>query len=117
VPELQAEFEACPRCGIDLVDVPAMRACTRCDGRWATEATLIRLATEMAATGPAGEPYLPFLRDERAALVCPTCGNSMTTYKLHAVEIDRCARHGIWFDVHELQQVLYATYDPPDPLR
>ena len=24
---------------------------------------------------------------------------------------------GIWFDVHELQQVLYALYDPPDPLR
>jgi Zn-finger nucleic acid-binding protein len=107
------EFEACPRCGVDLVDVPDMRACTRCGGRWATEATLIRLATEMTP----GEPNLPFLHHDRAALVCPTCGNSMTTWKLHAIEIDRCARHGIWFDVHELQQVLYATYDPPDPLR
>ena len=113
MPEPEAEFEACPRCGIDLVDVPAMRACSRCDGRWATEATLTRLAGEMTP----GEPYLPFLRAERAALLCPTCGNSMTTYKLHSVEVDRCARHGIWFDVHELQQVLYATFDPPDPLR
>lgn len=91
-----------------------MRACTRCDGRWATYATLVRLAAEM--TEP-GDPNLPFLHHERAALVCPTCGNSMTTWKLHAVEIDRCSRHGIWFDVQELEQVLYATYDPPDLLR
>ena len=107
------EFEACPRCGVDLVDVPDMRACARCDGRWATHATLVRLATEMTAPD---EPSLPFLHHDRAALVCPTCGNSMTTWRLHAVELDRCGRHGIWFDAHELGQVLYATFDPPDEL-
>ena len=36
----------------------------------------------------------------------------MATWTLHAIAIDRCAAHGLWFDHDELQIVLRAIGDP-----
>ncbi len=42
-------------------------------------------------------------------LACPTCGEAMKPTTIHAVELDRCAKHGVWFDEDELRITLYRS--------
>ena len=35
----------------------------------------------------------------------------MEALRLGHIEIDRCVKHGLWFDRNELQQVLLAVYE------
>jgi len=37
---------------------------------------------------------------------CPVCATEMQTVDLGSVHLDRCARHGVWFDAHELTSLL-----------
>ncbi len=109
------EYERCPRDGTELTDAGAVRACTQCRGQWASFATLMEMARVM--TQP-NEPALQFERDPRTPLSCPTCANAMETWKYHHIELDRCQRHGIWFDRDELEAVLRAVFEddqrPPE---
>lgn len=34
----------------------------------------------------------------------------MGTWRFHEIELDRCEKHGIWFDRDELEHVLYAVF-------
>jgi hypothetical protein len=71
---------------------------------------LVEMAANMR-TPPRRVP-LPCVPDpSRAPLRCPTCHEPMGTWKLHAIEIDRCERDGaIWFDANELERVLLASF-------
>ena len=44
--------------------------------------------------------------DERRALQCPECGETMNVEKLHDVHIDWCKEHGVWLDNGELEAML-----------
>jgi Zn-finger nucleic acid-binding protein len=57
---------------------------------------------------------------------CPTCGEAMEAAAIHEVSIDRCGKHGVWFDAIELETALHrvgvrgeppleALAEPPAP--
>lgn len=89
------EYERRPRCRVELIETGTVRSCTACRGQWATQAALLDMAAEMTRPGPPG-----------------SCGDAMGTWRFHAIELDRCAKHGIWFDRDELESVLYAVFSP-----
>ena len=37
---------------------------------------------------------------------CPICGNTMEVEQMSGVNIDVCAKHGVWLDRGELPQIL-----------
>jgi Zn-finger nucleic acid-binding protein len=49
---------------------------------------------------------------EAQALACPSCGDAMKPTTIHEVELDHCAKHGVWFDQDELRLTLYRVADP-----
>ena len=105
------EHERCPRCGVHLIQAGSARACTACRGLWVSHEILVEMAANMH--DPPRPVPLPCVPDpSRPPLPCPACTQPMQTWQLFAVPIDRCERHGVWFDRDELQQVLYATFDP-----
>ncbi|MFN0248776.1 MAG: hypothetical protein ACKV2T_17940 [Kofleriaceae bacterium] len=77
--------------------------CTGCRGAFVERGALEALVEEMASqpydlAAPSGEP---------GPRACPVCLESMVVEKLGATTtIDRCAKHGLWFDEHELQTAL-----------
>lgn len=102
--------EACPRCGVDLIDAGSVRACTGCRGMWIAAGVLAEMVNTMQP-----EPRwvdLDFEPDARPPLACPTCGKPMATWLLLGVEVDRCDSHGIWFDADELEEVLRDSVEP-----
>ncbi len=101
----------CPRCASTLIDAGAARGCTECRGLW-LEQTVLHHMVEQMQTPPA-PISLVFRAHQRAPLSCPECADPMTTLVLQNVEIDRCEKHGLWFDRDELQTVLLASYVPP----
>jgi Zn-finger nucleic acid-binding protein len=104
------EHERCPRCGTDLTQAGSVRACTSCRGMWVQEDILITMAANMFA--PPKRAPVPLVPQTRQPLPCPSCREAMATWTLHAIAIDRCAAHGLWFDRDELQIVLRAIGDP-----
>jgi Zn-finger nucleic acid-binding protein len=103
------EYERCPRCHVELIDTGSVRSCTACRGQWATQAALMEMAAEMTRPNPPRVAFSPHQRAEQ--LACPSCGDGMGTWRYHSIELDRCEKHGIWFDRDELQHVLYAVFE------
>ena len=106
--------EACPRCGVDLIDAGSVRACSSCRGMWLSAVVLADMVNTMQP-----EPrwvHLDFEPDTRSPLACPSCSKAMTTLLLLGVEVDRCEGHGIWFDGDELEQVLRDSVAPAGPV-
>jgi Zn-finger nucleic acid-binding protein len=103
------EYERCPRCHVELIDAGAVRACTACQGQFAT----LEILQEMAAQMTHPRPARLFLTSDakRARIACPACTDAMDALRLGHIEIDRCTKHGLWFDRNELQQVLLAVYE------
>ncbi len=54
----------------------------------------------------AARPHLPWSVAVRSALPCVVCARPMDTLSLFEVPVDRCRAHGVWFDEHELAEVL-----------
>lgn len=52
-------------------------------------------------------------RASRAALPCAVCREPMQPLRVRDVSIDRCAQHGVWFDRHELGELLFRVAQPP----
>ncbi len=101
-------FEKCPRCGADLTDAGAGRACAACGGQWVSGPVLQEMVTAMQAVPL--PVRLVFVPAAHKAIACPECGRAMETWQLHGVPIDRCPEwHGIWFDRDELQAVLLGS--------
>jgi Zn-finger nucleic acid-binding protein len=103
---------SCPRCGVALIDAGSARACNECHGLWLEQVVLHHMVEQMQT--PPAPISLTFAKHERTPLSCPECSDAMTTLKLQDVEIDRCEKHGLWFDRDELQIVLLASYVVPE---
>lgn len=114
-------FEACPRCGIALVDAWSARACPGCRGLWLDEPVLSEMILEMLPQPPDALSRLQLAVIQRTGdpIACPNCHKPMHATAIHQVELDRCAQHGVWFDVDELRLALERVGDPKraPPLR
>lgn len=114
---------SCPRCrNVPLDDLPLVRHCRRCKGSWISEETLHQRVA--AARGPRPGLGLTWRNEARAALRCAICAEPMETLVVRDTPIDRCQRHGVWFDANELAHVLVAVAAvaavapaPADPAR
>lgn len=94
---------SCPRCqNVPLGDEPLIRHCGRCKGSWIAEETLHKRVAEVRET----HPGLTWHTEARAALRCAICAAPMETLVVRDTAVDRCPRHGIWFDANELAHVL-----------
>jgi len=50
-------------------------------------------------------PRLELLEDRHEPLACPVCRQAMQSHKLHGIAVDRCSRHGMWFDRDERDEI------------
>ncbi|MDB4959911.1 MAG: Transcription factor zinc-finger [Myxococcales bacterium] len=94
------------KCPIDQVELDlAGRTfkCNTCDGAWVLEDVLVAMLEQSASTLVA-LPWKPRPVDQIRP--CATCGAAMQTVSLGTVALDRCAEHGVWFDAHELADIL-----------
>lgn len=100
--------DRCPRCGTELVDAGAARACTGCRGLWLGLGSLDEMVIQMQPT-PA-RITLEMVAEERTPMACPQCSEPMRTVSLYGVAIDACGkRHGVWFDANELGALLLRS--------
>ena len=105
-------FEKCPRCAVELVDARSARGCRACGGLWVQEAVLTDMILAMLPPRPLSRLMLAVIDRAGAPIGCPTCGDVMESVSIHEVILDRCAKHGIWFDALELQEALRRVADP-----
>lgn len=105
-------FEKCPRCGVELVDARSARGCRACGGLWIEEPVLTEMILKMLPPRPLSRLVLAVIDRSGAPIGCPTCGDVMEPVSIHEVILDRCVKHGIWFDALELQEALRSAADP-----
>lgn len=105
-------FEKCPRCGVALVDARSARGCPACGGLWVEEPVLTEMILKMLPPRPLSRLVLAVIDRSEAPIGCPTCGDAMESVSIHEVILDRCVKHGIWFDARELQDALRRVADP-----
>ena len=105
-------FETCPRCGVELVEARSARACPACGGLWLDEMVMSEMVLEMLPPQPISRLELAVLERTGEPIACPTCKAPMHAATIHGVGLDRCARHGVWFDAGELQRALERVADP-----
>src|SRR5262245_38647086 len=97
-------FMPCPRCRTPLDSAESVLGCRACRGFWIEEAVLSGMVNTVR-TGDVAP--LAFTDASPGKLPCPSCGQAMAVQHLEGVTVDRCRdRHGIWFDVGELEQCL-----------
>jgi Zn-finger nucleic acid-binding protein len=108
-------FDQCPRCGITLEDAQSARACRNCSGVFVEEPVLAEMILEMLPPGLFGTLALSEVKRTGAQLACPQCGDAMKPTTIHGVELDHCAKHGVWFDQDELRLTLYRVALPDNP--
>jgi len=94
------------------VDARAARGCEQCQGLWLEEPMLTEMVLKMLPPQPHSRLLLAVLQRAGERLPCPTCGDPMHATEIHGVELDRCAKHGIWFDKPELEVALQRVADP-----
>ena len=112
----------CPRCGraLRLRRGQHLRAkiCVRCGGAWLSRDEITDMLRD--ETLPKVEPESLFAERQYAPadlslrdLRCPSCGRAMQakSFEPGAVLLDVCAAHGVWFDRHELRQVVQSEVD------
>src|SRR5262245_25762119 len=104
-------FERCPRCGVELVDARSARGCRACGGLWIAEQVVTEMLLAMLPPRPLSRLVLAVLQRAGERLSCPTCGTAMEATTIHDVELDRCPKHGIWFDARELELALRRVAD------
>ncbi|HSK03644.1 MAG TPA: zf-TFIIB domain-containing protein [Kofleriaceae bacterium] len=103
-----APSASCPRCQVPLDAQPLVRHCGRCKGSWIAEQVLHERVAEARGAQP-GRTALTWRKEGRAALRCATCAEPMETLVVQGTPVDRCPRHGVWFDAGELAHVLAAV--------
>jgi Zn-finger nucleic acid-binding protein len=100
------QFIHCPACGAELKQAGSVWRCDGCSGCWVEERILADMVLRMRdGEGQSAIAFEPRATSE-AARGCPRCRDRMDPVVLHAVELERCAKHGIWFDAKELQVAL-----------
>ncbi len=103
VSALRGNRLTCPNCSGQPLSFQGDRwACASCQGSFVENTALIEMVTAMT-----GSPWeLPAPSGEPGARKCPACGGVMVAETVEHVDLDRCPRHGLWFDAEELQTVL-----------
>jgi pSer/pThr/pTyr-binding forkhead associated (FHA) protein len=105
-------FEQCPRCSVALVDAGSVRSCRNCGGMWVEEAVLTEMVLKMLPPRPLSRLVLAVLERTGAPIGCPACHEAMDSTTIQEVMLDRCAKHGIWFDALELETALHRVAEP-----
>ena len=98
------DHKRCPKCG---APVEINRRCAGCSGAWVEESRLLSMWAEMG-----GDPDRLQARprgDGHGPRPCPACHQAMERLEIMVVPVDRCPRHGWWFDIHELETALAAA--------
>jgi ribosomal protein S27AE len=99
----------CPACKKPLAYWGDRWRCASCPGLFVETAALVAMVSEMV-NGPWDMPALAGKAGER---VCSICETPMIVEVLEGVTVDRCTdAHGVWFDEHELEQVLHHASTP-----
>lgn len=110
----------CPRCKKKMVASSmggcVLDQCRKCGGIWLDNAVFRALREDrdkQAAFLPREAPEGPLVQDPTARplayLPCPRCGELMNRENFatrSGVVIDRCSRHGVWFDKDELAEII-----------
>ncbi|MEO8702443.1 MAG: FHA domain-containing protein [Kofleriaceae bacterium] len=110
-------FDTCPRCTAALEDAGSARGCRTCGGLWLDEAVLEEMVLAMRPGRPLDRLELDVVARAAAPLACPACGDPMQATEVHEIPIDRCAKHGVWFDKTELELALRSVAERglPEP--
>lgn len=93
----------CPIDQTELVEAGRTFKCEKCNGAWVLENVLVPLLEQSAST-LVSLPWKTRAVDQIRA--CAMCGGEMQTVSLGTVALDRCELHGVWFDAHELADIL-----------
>jgi len=100
----------CPTCaGAALRFAGDRWACDTCAGTFVEDAALVAMISDIVR----GPWELPAAQGAPGERKCPVCGDAMTVETFETVSIDRCAKHGQWFDAEVLGQALLHAGDPP----
>jgi Zn-finger nucleic acid-binding protein len=94
----------CPRCLTRTLSSSRLHRCSVCAGVWIEEATLAEHVSTMQSSVPRQLAWSE--STERRALPCAECRAPMVPRLLFGVPVNRCRRHGVWFDARELSLVL-----------
>jgi Zn-finger nucleic acid-binding protein len=110
----------CPRCDEVLDEImPGGNVCPRCAGVWIAKPVLDAAVTSPHWPGGSNMWW-------RAELACPDCASRgrigsaaeiMNAIETHGVIVDRCDKHGMWFDAGELSRVMETEGDALAELR
>jgi Zn-finger nucleic acid-binding protein len=111
-----SDYLKCPRCKLDFEVFRGgsgrLRDCSRCGGQFVEHPLLRELIERREVYGSVAPRVFRKanpLRDPVRYLPCPECRAMMTRRNFggaSGVIVDVCSRHGIWFDVGELPNVL-----------
>jgi Zn-finger nucleic acid-binding protein len=120
-PYRDRELCECPACGQEMRTYHKRLCCDACTGIFITVDDLRAALAEHAS----GATAIVFRDRPVGKRACPRCREPMLTCHLDAVfeaahalpdpELDRCAKHGVWFDVGELAKVLEAGRHATEP--
>jgi Zn-finger nucleic acid-binding protein len=102
---------SCPKCNAALAFEGDRWDCKTCAGTFVEDAALMAMVSDILKT-PWG---MPPVSGTAGAAACPVCATAMTVERLASTTIDRCERHGVWFDEDELATVLLETSGEQEP--
>jgi Zn-finger nucleic acid-binding protein len=99
----------CPACKKPLAYWGDRWRCASCPGLFVETDALVAMVSEMV-----NAPWeMPALAGKTGERVCSICETPMIVEVLEGVKVDRCSdAHGVWFDEHELEQVLHHASTP-----
>lgn len=92
----------CPVCDAPLDEAGRTSRCLLCEGAWVAEDVLVAILEQRAST----LVDLPWEARQDKPRPCAECKAEMQTVNLGSVALDRCEKHGVWFDMNELTQLL-----------
>lgn len=106
----------CPVCDAPLQEAGTTSRCLLCEGAWVAEDALVAILEQRAST----LVELPWQARQDKPRPCAACKGEMQTVNLGTVALDRCAQHGVWFDMNEMTELLkqvkrFKTADHDEP--
>jgi Zn-finger nucleic acid-binding protein len=121
-PYRDADQFQCPACGEAMRAYYKRLCCDACTGIFVALDDLT-VAIEDHASAP---PTIAFRDIDPGERSCPRCREPMTKCRFEAMfntvanampepELDRCTKHGVWFDVGELANILKASRHATEP--
>ncbi|HEY1547498.1 MAG TPA: zf-TFIIB domain-containing protein [Kofleriaceae bacterium] len=121
-PYRDADQYQCPACGEAMRAFYKRLCCDACTGIFIALDDLTAAIEQHASAAP----VIAFRDHGAGERACPRCGKPMQTCRFEAMfnassnampspELDRCAAHGVWFDVGELAKILESSRHATEP--